>query len=61
MDHPQPREAQILRLRFGIQTEGPLTLREIGEQFGITRERVRQIESRALRKLADRFGPDAAD
>ena len=55
-----PREADILRLRFGIDEEGPLTLREIGERFAITRERVRQIETRALRKLADRIGPDAS-
>lgn len=58
LDSIDPREAEILRLRFGIDNEGPLTLREIGEQFGITRERVRQIETRALRKLAERFGPD---
>lgn len=58
LDSIDPREAEILRLRFGIDNDGPLTLREIGEQFGITRERVRQIETRALRKLAERFGPD---
>jgi RNA polymerase primary sigma factor len=51
-----PREAEILRLRFGLESDGPLTLREIGERFGITRERVRQIETRALRRLAERFG-----
>ncbi len=55
-----PRESEILRLRFGIDDDGPLTLREIGERFAITRERVRQIETRALRRLADLLGPDAA-
>ncbi len=54
-----PREAEILKLRFGIEEEeGPLTLREIGERFGISRERVRQIESRALRKLNVAFAGD---
>ena len=46
-----PREAEILRLRFGLEDGQPLTLREIGEKVGLTRERVRQIESEALRKL----------
>lgn len=60
LDSIDPREADILRLRFGIDEEGPMTLREIGERFSITRERVRQIETRALRKLADRIGPDTS-
>ena len=50
-----PREAEILRLRFGLDEQGPLTLKEIGERFGITRERVRQLESRALLKLNARM------
>jgi RNA polymerase primary sigma factor len=46
-----PREARILRLRFGIQDGHSYTLEEVGQKFGLTRERIRQIESEALRKL----------
>ena len=46
-----PREAQILRLRFGLQNGRGYTLEEVGDKFGLTRERIRQIESRALRRL----------
>ncbi len=46
-----PREAQILRLRFGLANGRSHTLEEVGEQFGLTRERIRQIEGRALRRL----------
>lgn len=53
-----PREAEILRLRYGIGTGDPLTLREIGERINLTRERVRQIESEALRKLHVRLNDD---
>ena len=45
------REAEILRLYFGINCKAPLTLEEIGEEFVLTRERVRQIKEKALRKL----------
>jgi len=47
----KPREAKILRMRFGIGLQTGFTLDEIGEQFGLTRERIRQLESQALRKL----------
>ena len=46
-----PREAEITRLYFGIGREHPLTLEEIGQRLGLTRERVRQIKEKALRKL----------
>jgi RNA polymerase primary sigma factor len=45
------REAKILRLRFGIDESEPMTLKQIGQKIGLTRERVRQIEHEALRKL----------
>ena len=47
----EPREAEITRLYFGIGREHPLTLEEIGQRFELTRERVRQIKEKALRKL----------
>ena len=47
----KPREAEILRLYFGIDRERPMTLEEVGWRFNLTRERVRQIKERALRKL----------
>ncbi len=46
-----PREDRILRMRFGIGTNTDHTLKEVGQQFSLTRERIRQIEARALRKL----------
>jgi len=46
-----PREARILRLRFGLQNGRSHTLEEVGQTFGLTRERIRQIEGRALRRL----------
>jgi RNA polymerase primary sigma factor len=48
-----PREATVLRMRFGLDDNDPRTLKEIGETLGLTRERVRQIETEALGKLAD--------
>ncbi len=54
MDSLTERERQVLRLRFGFEDDRPRTLEEVGQFFGVTRERVRQIESKALRKLAQR-------
>ena len=45
------REAKVLRMRFGIEMTSDHTLEEVGKQFDVTRERIRQIEAKALRKL----------
>jgi RNA polymerase primary sigma factor len=57
VDRLHPREATVLRLRFGLAGEGPLTLRQVGDRVGLTRERVRQIESEALKKLNEAMHP----
>jgi RNA polymerase primary sigma factor len=51
LDSLTPREAKVLRMRFGIETASDHTLEEVGKQFDVTRERIRQIESKAMRKL----------
>jgi RNA polymerase primary sigma factor len=55
LDRMDPREAAVLRMRFGLGGEEPKTLHAIGECLGLTRERVRQIEQEALAKLRDKL------
>jgi RNA polymerase sigma factor (sigma-70 family) len=50
LDRLDEREKDILRYRFGIDQEGPLTLEQVGSRFGVTKERIRQLEARALKK-----------
>jgi RNA polymerase primary sigma factor len=58
LDKMDKREATVLRMRFGLDADEPKTLKEIGESLGLTRERVRQIESEALAKLSDCLAAD---
>ncbi len=58
LDSLTPREAKVLRMRFGIEMNTDHTLEEVGQQFGVTRERIRQIEAKALRRLRQ---PSRAD
>jgi RNA polymerase primary sigma factor len=51
LDSIEPREAEVLRMRFGIDTDIDHTLEEVGQQYNVTRERIRQIEAKALNKL----------
>jgi len=51
LDSIEPREADVLRMRFGIDMDTDHTLEEVGQQYNVTRERIRQIEAKALRKL----------
>ena len=48
---PISREEKVLRLRYGVDDGRPRTLEEVGREFNVTRERIRQIEAKALRKL----------
>lgn len=51
LDTLTPREEMVLRLRYGLDDGHPRTLEEVGKEFHVTRERIRQIEAKALRKL----------
>jgi RNA polymerase primary sigma factor len=51
LDEIEPREAEVLRLRFGLHGAEPLTLKQIGKKLGLTRERVRQLQNSALAQL----------
>ena len=51
LDTLTPREAKVLRMRFGIELDCDYTLEEVGKRFDVTRERIRQIEAKALRKM----------
>jgi RNA polymerase primary sigma factor len=53
----EPREREILEHRFGLAGDEPLTLQQIGERLGLSRERVRQLETRALERLRERVEP----
>ena len=55
MDTLDPREATILRYRFGLDGGGEKTLEEVGKKFGVTRERIRQLQNIALKKLRKRI------
>lgn len=56
-----PKERRIIRLRFGIEDGKPKSLSEIGDVFGLSKERVRQLESRALYRLKQSLGTQAID
>ena len=53
-----PREQKILKMRFGLEDGVTHTLEEVGEEFGVTRERIRQIESKALERIREHIDID---
>ncbi len=61
LDHLETRDSTVLRLRFGLDGKEPMTLLQIGEHLGLTRERVRQIERDALAKLGKMMQGDEDD
>ncbi|WP_435020700.1 sigma-70 family RNA polymerase sigma factor [Tundrisphaera sp. TA3] len=61
IDQLDDREAAVIRMRFGLEPYSPMTLREIGENLGLTRERVRQLESLALSKLVSHLSSDRGE
>ena len=52
LDELPEREQSVIRMRFGIERESDMTLEEIGQIYGVTRERIRQIESKGLKRLS---------
>jgi RNA polymerase primary sigma factor len=59
LEHLDEREATVVRMRFGLDPYSPMTLREVGENLGLTRERVRQLENQALIKLVTALGGES--
>jgi RNA polymerase primary sigma factor len=55
LDRLNEREAAVLRMRYGLNEEEPITLSEIGKRLGLTRQRVQQVASKALNKLSRRM------
>jgi RNA polymerase sigma factor (sigma-70 family) len=53
LDHLDERMATVIRMRFGLGQRAPMTLQHVGEHFGLTRERVRQLEAEALQELRE--------
>ena len=60
LDALEDREATVVRMRFGLEPYSAMTLREVGEKLGLTRERVRQLESHALLKLMSSLSETSA-
>lgn len=54
-EYLSPRERNVIILRFGLESGRPMTLEEIGKEYGISRERIRQVEAKAIRKLRFQF------